>query len=409
MQKGSKICDIVPAVRVSNVQEYYFSGKLKEVAEMNAAGRHVISLGIGSPDIPPSDEAIETLCREARRSDTHGYQPYTGIPELRRAYARWYRRWYGVELCGETEILPLIGSKEGILHVSLAFLNPGDGVLIPDPGYPAYDSVSRLVGAESIPYPLQSSKNWEPDFEALERLLSARRAGGRSRVKLMWTNYPNMPTGAASSESLFERLVMFGRRHGIIICHDNPYSFILNDHPLSMLSAEGAKDVCIELNSMSKAHNMPGWRMAMLASNASFVQWILKVKSNIDSGQFRPMQSAVVDALNASDEWYAGINRIYRKRRRLAGQIMCEMGCSYDERQVGMFLWGRIADAEKNGEALADRMLREAGVFIVPGFVFGSGGERYVRLSLCCQEERLAEALDRLKNLKEHDMRQIRE
>ena len=280
----------------------------------------------------------------------------------------------------------------------MAFLNPGDGVLVPDPGYPTYRSVSRLVGADLIPYELQVSNGWQPDFDTLEQIVAERQASGLTRIKLMWTNYPNMPTGADGDEALFKQLIAFGRRHGIVICHDNPYSFILNDHPRSILRVKGAKEIAIELNSMSKAHNMPGWRMAMLMSNAQFVQWILKVKSNVDSGQFRPMQSAVVEALNAPPAWYAEMNRIYRGRRKLAGQIMQALDCTYDEQQVGMFLWGRIADREMSGEALADRVLREANVFITPGFIFGNAGKRYVRLSLCCKEEQLTEALERINN-----------
>jgi aspartate/methionine/tyrosine aminotransferase len=393
MQKENKASDVQPADRLSGVSEYYFSKKLKEVAEMNAAGKNVINLGVGSPDLPPSKEAIEVFCDEIRKDDTHGYQSYTGIPALREGFAGWYRTWYGVTLNPQTEIQPLIGSKEGILHISMAFLNPGDAVLVPNPGYPTYSSVSKLVGAELIYYELDESNGWQPDFQALEQT-------DLSRVKLMWANYPNMPTGANATPELFSELVAFGRRHGIVICHDNPYSFILNDRPLSILSVPEAKDICIELNSMSKAHNMPGWRMAMLASNAQFVQWILKVKSNIDSGQFRPMQSAVVQSLKAPKAWYDEMNRIYRSRRELAEQIMQMLGCRYDERQSGMFLWGKIPDAEKSGEALADNILYEANVFITPGFIFGSAGERYVRISLCCKNELLAEALNRIGRLK---------
>ena len=365
MQKEDKACDIVPARRVGSVQEYYFSRKLKEVAEMNAAGKNVINLGVGSPDLPPSDDTIEALCQHARRADEHGYQPYVGIPELRQGFAGWYKRWYGVELDPRTEIQPLIGSKEGILHISLAFLNPGDGVLVPNPGYPTYSSVSKLVEANLIPYDLKEELGWQPDFEELEKM-------DLTNVKLMWTNYPNMPTGANASRELYERLVAFGRKHGIVVCNDNPYSFILNDHPLSILSVPGAKEVCIELNSMSKAHNMPGWRMAMLASNARFVQWVLKVKSNIDSGQFKPMQYAAVEALSAPKEWYDRMNEVYRSRRDLAGQIMRALGCEYDERQVGMFLWGRIPDSAKSSEAVADKVLYEANVFLTPGFILAS-------------------------------------
>ena len=392
MQKENKACNITPANRVGSVQEYYFSKKLKEVAEMNAAGKNVINLGVGSPDLPPSEQTIETLCEHARKANEHGYQPYVGIPELRKGFADWYKTWYNVDLDPKTEIQPLIGSKEGILHISLAFLNPGDGVLVPNPGYPTYSSVSKLVEARLIPYELKEELGWQPDFEELEKM-------DLSNVKLMWTNYPNMPTGANASVELYEKLVAFGRKHGIIICNDNPYSFILNEHPLSILSIPGAKEICIEMNSMSKAHNMPGWRMAMLASNAQFVQWVLKIKSNIDSGQFKPMQYAAVEALSAKKEWYDNMNRVYRSRRDLAGQIMRTLGCEYDENQVGMFLWGRIPDSAESGEAIANKVLYEANVFLTPGFIFGSRGERYIRISLCCKNETLEEALKRIENL----------
>ena len=392
MQKENKACNITPANRVGSVQEYYFSKKLKEVAEMNAAGKNVINLGVGSPDLPPSEQTIETLCEHARKANEHGYQPYVGIPELRKGFADWYKTWYNVDLDPKTEIQPLIGSKEGILHISLAFLNPGDGVLVPNPGYPTYSSVSKLVEARLIPYELKEELGWQPDFEELEKM-------DLSNVKLMWTNYPNMPTGANASVELYEKLVAFGRKHGIIICNDNPYSFILNEHPLSILSIPGAKEICIEMNSMSKAHNMPGWRMAMLASNAQFVQWVLRVKSNIDSGQFKPMQYAAVEALSAKKEWYDNMNRVYRSRRDLAGQIMRTLGCEYDENQVGMFLWGRIPDSAESGEAIANKVLYEANVFLTPGFIFGSRGERYIRISLCCKNETLEEALKRIENL----------
>lgn len=393
MQKENKVCKtITPANRVGSVQEYYFSRKLKEVAEMNAAGKNVINLGVGSPDLPPSQQTIETLCEHARQPNEHGYQPYIGIPELRKGFADWYKKWYDVDLDPKTEIQPLIGSKEGILHISLAFLNPGDGVLVPNPGYPTYSSVSKLVEANLIPYELKEELGWQPDFEELEKM-------DLSNVKLMWTNYPNMPTGANASMELYEKLVAFGKKYGIIICNDNPYSFILNEHPLSILSVPGAKDICIEMNSMSKAHNMPGWRMAMLASNAQFVQWVLKVKSNIDSGQFKPMQYAAVEALSAPKEWYDTMNRTYRSRRDLAGQIMHALGCEFDENQVGMFLWGKIpADAE-GSEAIANKVLYGANVFLTPGFIFGSRGERYIRISLCCKNETLAEALKRIECL----------
>ena len=392
MQKENKVYNITPANRVGSVQEYYFSRKLKEVAEMNAAGKNVINLGIGSPDLPPSEQTIETLCEHARKPNEHGYQPYVGIPELRKGFADWYKKWYDVDLDPKTEIQPLIGSKEGILHISLAFLNPGDGVLVPNPGYPTYSSVSKLVEANLIPYKLKEELGWQPDFEELEKM-------DLSNVKLMWTNYPNMPTGANASMELYEKLVAFGKKHGIIICNDNPYSFILNEHPLSILAVPGAKDICIEMNSMSKAHNMPGWRMAMLASNAQFVQWVLKVKSNIDSGMFRAMQLAAATALEAEADWYEGNNENYRNRRHLAGEIMKTLGCTYDEKQVGMFLWGKIPASCKDVEELTEKVLHEARVFITPGFIFGNLGERYIRISLCCKNETLEEALKRIKKI----------
>ena len=381
---------IIPAERLSAVNEYYFSKKLKEIAEMNAAGKNVINLGVGSPDLPPSQETIDTFCSEIQQPDAHGYQPYVGIPELREAFAGWYKQWYEVELNPNKEIQPLIGSKEGVLHISLAFLNPGDKVLVPNPGYPTYTSVSNLVGAKIIAYDLNENNNWQPDFDALEKT-------DLSGVKLMWTNYPNMPTGAPATVELYQQLVDFGKRHGIVICNDNPYSFILNDKPLSILSIEGAKDICIELNSMSKSHNMPGWRMAMLASNAQFIEWILKVKSNIDSGQFKPMMLAAVKALQAKPEFHRQMNDIYRKRRIIAEKMMDTLGCTFDPKQSGMFLWGKIPDNYSGSEELADKILYESNVFLTPGFIFGSKGERFIRISLCCKEKLLQESLNRIK------------
>ncbi|MDR0538116.1 MAG: aminotransferase class I/II-fold pyridoxal phosphate-dependent enzyme [Tannerellaceae bacterium] len=394
MQKAGKVYRIEPAERVKSVEEYYFSRKLKEVAEMNVKGRDVINLGVGSPDLPPLPAAIEALRSEVLKSDAHGYQPYVGIKELRQGYSAWYKAWYGVGTDYETEVLPLIGSKEGVIHVSLAFLNPGDGVLTPNPGYPTYTSASKLVGARILPYELKASNGWYPDFAELEGM-------NLEGVKLMWVNYPNMPTGADARMELFEQLVDFGRRHGIVIVNDNPYSFILNDNPLSILSVAGAKDVCIELNSLSKSHSMAGWRMAMLISNAEFVQWVLKVKSNMDSGQFKPMQLAAVEALKAPKAWYDEQNRIYGSRRVLACMIMDALGCTYDVHQVGMFLWGRLPEGAEGSAAFADRILYGANVFITPGMVFGSCGERYVRISLCCREELLKEALRRINEVVE--------
>ena len=380
----------MPADRLSAVSEYYFSLKLKEVAAMNAAGKDVISLGVGSPDMPPSQACIETLCQEAQNPDGHGYMPYLGIPQLREAFASWYRKWYGVELDATKEIQPLIGSKEGILHVTLAFVNPGEQVLVPNPGYPTYTSLSKILGAELVYYDLKEENGWMPDFEAL-------RAMDMSRVKLMWTNYPHMPTGAKASMEIYEKLVALAREKNIVIVNDNPYSFILNDKPLSILSVPGAKDCCIEFNSMSKSHNMPGWRVGMLASNADFVQWILKVKSNIDSGMFRATQLAAVTALEAEKDWYEANNANYRERRLVAEEIMRVLNCRFDENQSGMFLWGRIPDIYANVEELTEKILHQARVFIVPGFIFGSNGARYIRISLCCKIERLQQALQRIK------------
>ena len=390
MQKENQTYNVAPADRLAGVSEYYFSKKLKEVARMNAEGKDVISLGIGSPDMPPSEETVQTLCNEAQNPDGHGYQPYVGIPELRKSFAAWYQKWYNVELNPATEIQPLIGSKEGILHVTLAFVNPGEQVLVPNPGYPTYTSLSKILGAEIVNYNLKEDAGWMPDFDELEKT-------DMSRVKLMWTNYPNMPTGANATMEMYERLVDFARRKNIIIVNDNPYSFILNNHPLSILSVPGAKECCIEFNSMSKSHNMPGWRIGMLASNAQFVQGILKVKSNIVSGMFRAMQLAAAKALEADAEWYESNNRNYRNRRHLAGEIMKTLGCSYDENQVGMFLWGKIPDTYTHVEELTERILHEARVFITPGFIFGSNGARYIRISLCCKDAKLAEALERIR------------
>jgi aspartate/methionine/tyrosine aminotransferase len=381
---------IQPAARVATVKEYYLQRKMKEVAELNAQGQDIVSLGIGGPDRMPSAEVIDTLCTEAQKPGTHSYQLGIGLPELRKAFADWYASHYGVSLNPANEILPLIGSKEGILHISMAFLNPGDAVLVPNPGYPTYTSVSRLVGAEIINYDLKAETGWQPDFEALERL-------PLERVKLMWINYPHMPTGAQASLQLFEKIVDFGRRHNIVIAHDNPYSFILNDKPLSLLQVPGAKDIAIEMNSLSKSHNMAGWRVGMMASNPQFINWVLKVKSNIDSGQFKPVMLAAAKALSAPDSWYVELNKVYGERRAVAEQIMQALDCTFDPTQRGLFLWGRIPETEIGSEALADRMLHEARVFITPGFIFGSNGERYIRISLCAPVEKLNEALKRIK------------
>ena len=381
---------IQPAERLSLVQEYYFSRKLKEVAQMNAEGKDIISLAIGSPDMPPSEQTVEKLCEVARQPNAHGYQPTMGTPELREAMAEFYKRWYNVELDSKTEIQPLIGSKEGILHITLAFVNPGDEVLVPNPGYPTYTSLSKLLGAKIVNYNLREDNGWQPDFDELEKM-------DLSRVKLMWTNYPNMPTGGRARRETYERLVQFAQKNDIVVVNDNPYSFILNEEPLSLLQVPGAKDCCIELNSMSKSHNMPGWRVGLCATNAQFIQWILKVKSNIDSGTFRGLQLAAAEAYRNSDDWHREANiETYARRRRYAEQIMEVLGCTYDKDQVGMFLWGKIPASVKNVEDLTEKVLHEARVFITPGFIFGSNGERYIRISLCAKEEKIQQALQRI-------------
>ena len=386
---------IQPAERLSLVSEYYFSRKLKEVAQLNAEGKDIISLAIGSPDMPPSEQTIEKLCEVARRPDAHGYQPTQGTPELREAMAGFYKRWYDVDIDAKTELLPLIGSKEGILHITLAFVNPGDAVLVPNPGYPTYTSLSKILGAEVVYYNLKEDNGWQPDFEQLEEIVNRK----SFNCKLLWVNYPNMPTGAPACMETYERLVDFARRNNIVVVNDNPYSFILNrKRPLSILQVPGAKDCCIELNSMSKSHNMPGWRVGMCATNAQFIQWILKVQSNIESGTFRGIQLAAAEAYNNSDEWHREYNvEVYARRRQLAEQIMDVLGCTYDPQQVGMFLWGRIPDRYNHVEELTERVLHEARVFITPGFIFGSNGERYIRISLCAKEEKIQQALERIK------------
>lgn len=393
MTESKQTSNIKPADRLSAVSEYYFSRKLKEVARLNAEGKDIISLAIGSPDMPPSKATIDKLCEVARQDDAHGYQPTMGTPELRHAMADFYKRWYDVELDPLTEIQPLIGSKEGILHVTLAFVNPGEKVLVPNPGYPTYTSLSKILGAEVVNYNLREDDGWQPDFDELECM-------DLSNVRLMWTNYPNMPTGAPARMATYERLVDFARRHSIVIVNDNPYSFILNKKPISLLQVPGAKDCCIEFNSMSKSHNMPGWRVGMCASNPTFISWILKIKSNIDSGTFRGIQLAAAEAYNNSAEWHRQANiTTYRNRRDTAERIMDVLGCTYDKSQVGMFLWGKIPDKYANAEELTERVLHEARVFITPGFIFGSNGERYIRISLCAKDEKIKEALKRISNI----------
>lgn len=393
MTENNQTYNIKPADRLSQVAEYYFSRKLKEIDRLNAEGKDIVSLAIGSPDMPPSRQTIDKLCEVARQAGSHGYQPTMGTPELRQAMAGFYKRWYGVSIDPQTEIQPLIGSKEGILHITLAFVNTGDKVLVPNPGYPTYTSLSKLLGAEVVTYNLREDDGWQPDFEQLEAM-------DLTGVRLMWTNYPNMPTGAPARMETYRRLVSFARRHNIVVVNDNPYSLILNEKPVSLMQVEGAKDCCIELNSMSKSHNMPGWRVGMCVSNRQFIQWILKVKSNIDSGTFRGIQLAAAEAYNNSDAWHRQANiETYRRRRSLAEAIMQELGCEYGGDQVGMFLWGRIPDRYATAEELTEKVLHRARVFITPGFIFGSNGERYVRISLCAKDEKMEEALKRIKEM----------
>ena len=349
----------------------------------------VINLGIGSPDGMPPVEAVDALCESARQPGNHAYQSYVGLPELRKAFADWYSKWYGVELDPSKEIQPLVGSKEGILLISLAFLDKGDKVLVPDPGYPTYSSASKLVEAEILTYDLKAETGWQPDFEALEKM-------DLSGVKIMWTNYPNMPTGAPATEELYSKLVDFGNRHGILICNDNPYSFILNNRPLSILSQPEAKNCCLELNSLSKAHNMAGWRVGMVAADAEIIAQIMKVKTQMDSGMFKPLQLAAVEALRQTEEWFTQLNAEYSRRRVLAGEIFDIIGAEYDKDSVGMFLWGRV---DKAGAEISDKLLYEAGVFITPGFIFGKKGENYIRISLCAKPEVLEEAAKRIKSV----------
>ena len=360
---------------------------------MNAEGKDIISLAIGSPDMPPSQQTIDKLCEVAHDPTAHGYQPTQGTPELREAMAAFYKRWYDVELDAKSEVLPLIGSKEGILHTTLAFVNPGDAVLVPNPGYPTYTSLSKILGAKIVNYDLREDNGWQPDFDQLEDIIHQ-----TSNIRLLWTNYPNMPTGGRAQRETYEWLVRFAKDHDIVVVNDNPYSFILSEEHLSILQVSGAKDCCIEFNSMSKSHNMPGWRVGLCASNAQFIQWILKVQSNIESGTFRGIQLAAAEAYNNDEAWHREYNiETYARRRRYAELIMDVLGCTYDPHQVGMFLWGRIPDSIQNVEDLTERVLHEARVFITPGFIFGSNGNRYIRISLCAKEDKIQQALKRIK------------
>lgn len=381
------------AKRLNGIGEYYFSQKLREIDELNKAGKNVINLGIGSPDLPPHPEVISVLQEAAARHNVHSYQSYKGSAVLRKAMGDWYKNWYNVELDPETEILPLIGSKEGVMHICMTYLNKGDEVLVPNPGYPTYRSAVKLAGGKCVEYKLKEKNNYEPDFDKLEKIKL-------KKVKLMFVNYPQMPTGQLPTMELFEKLVAFGRKHEILIIHDNPYSFILNDNPVSLLSAKGAKDCVIELNSLSKSHNMAGWRVGMLCGARDRIDEVLRFKSNMDSGMFLPVQLAAAKALSLSKEWYEEVNTVYRKRRDKVLGLLDLLGCKYSKEQAGMFIWAAIPSAYKNGFILSDEVLYNAGVFITPGGIFGDAGEKYIRVSLCSTEEKFEEAIQRIKNCK---------
>ena len=383
---------VKPAERTTSVQEYYFSQKLAQIERMRKEGRDIINLGIGSPDQPPSENTIFALISESKKSTSHGYQSYTGIPPLRKAFTDWYKKYFLVELNPDSEILPLMGSKEGIMHISMAFVNPGDEVLVPNPGYPTYSSVTNLVSGKVRKYDLNDKSGWLPDIESLEQ-------SDLSRVKLMWINYPHMPTGTKGSVKLFEKLVAFSQKHGILLCNDNPYSFIMNKEYLSLLVVDGAKETALELNSLSKSQNMAGWRIGMVAGHSEYIKNVLKVKSNMDSGMFLPMQMAAVEALNNPESWYDTVNLVYNKRRKIVEEIMDILNCKYERSQVGLFVWGRISEDIKSSETYIEEILNKSHVFITPGFIFGTNGERYIRISLCTNEKRLTEAKERILNI----------
>lgn len=381
---------IQPASRLGAVKEYYFSVKLKEIAAMRKAGKDVLNLGIGSPDLPPPPDAIELLALHSKERGNHGYQSYIGLPELRNAFSEWYQEWFGVNLDPNSEVLPLIGSKEGIMHISMTYLEKGDAVLVPNPGYPAYRSVANFTGATIMNYELSASNAWLPDLDALAKK-------DLSKVKIMWVNYPNMPTGTPANEAFFERLIAFAKAHQILICNDNPYAFILNEKPLSILSVDGAKDVALELNSMSKAHNMAGWRVGMLAGKAEYLQTILRFKSNMDSGMYKPLQLAAAKALQSGKGWYTGLNEVYRQRREKVYELLNLLECTFDRNQVGMFVWAKIPSHFETGYVLSDKVLYDHNVFITPGGIFGDQGDGYIRVSLCSDIAIFQEAIRRLK------------
>lgn len=378
------------AQRLEGVKEYYFSTKLRQIDDMNKAGKKVINLGIGSPDLPPHPDVIKTLQEEAEKPNQHGYQNYKGSPVLRNAMAKWYQKWYNVQLNPDTEILPLIGSKEGIMHICMTYTNEGDGVLIPNPGYPTYKSAATIAGANVHAYPLKKENNWFPDLNELEKT-------DLSNVSLMFVNYPQMPTGQIPSIKMFEELIAWAHKHQILICHDNPYSFILTEKPLSLLSIDGAKEVAIELNSLSKSHNMAGWRIGMLAGAKERMEEVIRFKSNMDSGMFLPLQLAAAKALDLDQTWYDSVNKVYRKRREKVFELLNLLNCSFDRTQAGLFVWAAIPPAYKDGYELTDKILNDSNVFLTPGGIFGNAGDHYIRVSLCATEEKLEEAIERIK------------
>ncbi len=386
---------IQTASRLGDVKEYYFSKKLREIAELQAAGKRIINLGIGSPDLSPADEVINALKIESTKDGHHQYQSYSGIIELRQAYADFYKKWYDVELNPTNEVLPLIGSKEGIMHISMTFLEKGDEVLIPNPGYPTYRSVANLTGATIREYDLVEGNNWLPDLGQLAKQ-------DLSKVKIMWVNYPHMPTGGQADVTFFECLIAFAKKHEILVVNDNPYSFILNDNPMSILSIEGAKEVALELNSLSKSHNMAGWRMGVLTGNSEYIQTILRFKSNMDSGMFKPMQLAAVEALKLDKKWFEKLNSTYKKRQQKVHQLFETLGCTYDTNAGGMFVWAKIPNHFKDGFEMTDYILEQTGVFITPGGIFGSNGDQYIRASLCSPIEILEEAIAKIEQIAEY-------
>lgn len=381
---------IRPSERLSEIKPYYFASKLKEIAALNAQGVDIISLGMGGPDLPPPHAAIEAAVNTIEKDNAHSYQPAMGLPALRKSFADWYARWYGVDgLDPDREVLPLAGSKEGITFISMAFLNKGDGVLVPNPGYPAYTAGSRLVEAEIYAYDLKEENGWMPDFEALEKL-------PLEKIKLMWVNYPNMPTGTPANMDVFKRLVEFGKKHQIVIINDNPYSFILSDSLTSIMQVEGARETCLELNSLSKCMDMAGWRVGMLIGNAEYLSWVHRVKSNIDSGQSKFIMEGAIAALASGPEWYEDLNEVYARRQKIGVRMMEALKCSVRLPQQGLFVWGRIPDNLPDSKEYSQIIQDKARVFITPGFIFGSNGNRYLRISLCAPEEKLNEALKRI-------------